>query len=304
MKAIIPITVSGAVLAATNVPEDDAAEYNAVTTYADQARVIIAAQKSVYESLQGSNTGNDPTATGSLFWIRVMATKPNRPFDRILSAPVSKTGDITYSIAPTTLIRAVALIGVSAAEATIAVENSGGTVINTQTKTLIDFEEIIDPLTMVTIEPGFQETAIFEDVNCQPGNTVEVTIGNGSGTSQISEIVMGDTITIGTAVFGSGIGIDDYSDFNEDAFGNVSIVKKAFRDKTNFDVSVVTEDIRRIRRKLSSLRAEFSVYYMTTGEQDFGTTVYGRYDKLELLISGPSLSDMELRILGATYNDL
>jgi hypothetical protein len=291
MKAIIPITISGAVLADTNVPENDAAEYNALTTYADGARVILAAQKSVYESLQDSNTGNAPNATGSAFWVRVMTTKPYRPFDKVLSSPISKTGDITYSIAPTTLVRAVALIGVAAAEATIAVENSGGTVINTQTKTLIDFAEIVDPLTMVTIEPGFQETAIFEGVDCQPGNTVEVTIGDGSGTSQISEIVMGDTITIGTAVF-----------FREDAFGNVDIVKRGFRDKTIFDVAVVTEDIRRIRRKLSSLRAQFAVYYMTTGEQDFGTTVYGRYDKLELLISGPTISDMELRILGATYD--
>jgi hypothetical protein len=304
MKAIIPISVSGAVLAATNVPEDDAAEWVVGTTYANNDRVILSAEKSVYESLQGSNTGNAPNAASSEFWVRVMATKPNRPFDKVLSSPVSKTGNITYTIAPTTLVRAVALIGVSAAAATIAVKNSGGTVVNTQTKTLIDFSEIVDPLTMVTIEPGFQESAIFEGVNCQPGNTVEVTIGNGFGTSGISEIVLGDTITIGTATLGSSIGIDDYSQFTEDPFGNVSIVKRGFRDKTSFDVAVVTQDIRRIRRKLSSLRAEFAVYYITTEGQDFGTTVYGRYDKLELLISSPVISDMELRILGATYDGI
>jgi len=304
MKVIIPIAVEGDVLASTNVPENDSAEWDDAATYADKARVILSAQKSVYESLQGSNTDNAPNAAGSTFWIRVMATKPYRAFDNVLSAPVTKTGNIVYSIAPETLVRAVGLIGISAARATVAVVNPSDVTIATQTKVLNDFSEIVDPFTMVTVEPGFQETAIFENVNCQPGNTVLITIGDGSGTSTISEIVLGDTVTIGTAIFGSGIGIDDYSSFNEDQFGNITIVPRGYRDKTTFDIAVQTDAIRRIRRKLAGLRARLAVYYISDDDQDFGTTVYGRYDKLEMLISGPNISDMELRILGATYDGL
>jgi len=56
-----------------------------------------------------------------------------------------------------------------------------------------------------------------------------------------------------------------------------------------------------LRRSLAKLRAKFALYFFTAEESDYGTTVYGRYENLSTVISSPSISDMNLKILGATY---
>jgi hypothetical protein len=171
-----------------------------------------------------------------------------------------------------------------------------------QRQSVVDFTDIIDPLSMVTVEPGTRETVIFEDILCQPGNTIQINIGEGTGDVSVSEIIVGDAIDLGTAVFGSGIGIDDFSQFQEDQFGNVQIVQRGYRDTTRFIVSMNTGSTRRIRRSLAKIRAQFALYYFTADEQDYGTTVLGKYDSLEMLLSGPNVSDMELKVRGATYD--
>jgi hypothetical protein len=303
MKVLIPITVDDDVLTEKNVAEDDAAEWASGTTYADEARVIVIATHSVYESLQAANTGNDPTDAASAWWVRVMATKPYRAFDKVLSAPVTVTGDIRYIIQPLTLTRSVALVGVSAATARCRILAPNDTVLLDVTQQLADYSEIIDALTMVTVEPSQKEVAVFEDVICTPGNRVNVTIGDGTGEVSVSEVLVGDTLNIGVAKFGTEIGIQDFSQFDEDQFGNVSITKRGYRDRTTFQVAVQTLSLERLRRKLASLRATFALYYHTADGEAYGTTVYGRYKSLDMNVSGPNVSDLDLEVEGVINND-
>lgn len=301
MKVLAPIEVTDAILTATNVLEDDAPEWDGGATYALGARVILAAENKLYESAQPGNSAMDPTAEPT-WWLEVGATKPWRAFDGVLSAPISQAGTITYMIEPTELTRAVALVGVVALEATVEVKNSGGTVLVSRTQNLADYSEMVDALAMVTIAPGRREVAIFEDVICQPGNKIEITIGDGSGVAEVSEVIIGDTLDVGITLVGAGIGIHDFSKFDEDQFGNVSITQRGYRDTTTFPVSVKTGDVGRLRRRLAGIRARLALYYFTAQGVDYGTTVFGRYEALEMLISGPNNSDLELRIEGTTYN--
>jgi hypothetical protein len=197
------------------------------------------------------------------------------------------------------------LIGVSALQATVEVRNGDNEIIISRTQNLADYSELIDAVSMVTIEPSLQENTVFEGMICQPGNTLHITIGDGNGSASVSEIVIGDVIPIGRAVFGTEVGIDDFSRFEEDQFGNVDIIKRGYRDFTNFEVVVQTTSIRRLRRRLAAIRAKFSLFYFADeGQEDFGTTVLGKYDKLSTIIAGPQVSDMQLRITGAVYNGL
>ncbi|MBK9073337.1 MAG: hypothetical protein IPL79_20405 [Myxococcales bacterium] len=215
---------------------------------------------------------------------------------------MSKSGTITYTIEPTELTRSVGLVGVSAAEATIEVLNPADAVLVTRTRYLADYSEMVDALAMVTIEPRKVENAIFEDIICQPGNRIEITIGDGAGTVEISEIIIGNTITVGDVVFGATIGIDDFSAETTDGYGNVSITRRGYRDVTKFPVVVKTGDVKRLRRKLAGLRAKFALFYHTADDTDYGTTVFGRYESLEMILSGPTISDLELIVKGATYD--
>ncbi len=69
MKIIRPLTITDAVLAATNVPENDHPAYSGATTYALGDRVIVVGADihKIYESLQASNTGHAPV-TSPTYW--------------------------------------------------------------------------------------------------------------------------------------------------------------------------------------------------------------------------------------------
>lgn len=297
LKAILPETISVAQIVSTNVTDNDAPAWSAGTTYALTNRVVY--NGAVYESSADGNTGNTPGSDGAP-WLFVYVANSSRPFDRRLTAPVTKAGTIEFLIAPASLVRAVALVGVSASQATVRVRDSDGTILAEETKFLADYSEMIDALTMVLTEPGVKDMVVFEGAICAPGNRVEVVIGNGSGSPSISEIVVGDTLSIGTAIYGVGDGIDDFSDFLEDEWGNVDIVEKGYRDVKDFPVKVDVNDRPRVMRKLKPFRAKM-IFVYTDPENDNGLNIYGRYERLNTIIPDPALADMNLRLLGATY---
>ncbi|MFY0682622.1 MAG: hypothetical protein JXR13_18765 [Thalassovita sp.] len=298
MKIIPSIEIGEAELIASNVPEDDAPEWEAGTEYTLGDRVILAAGHSVYQSNVADNLGNDPSAVDSTAWLRVGATKAWRAFDDVVSDPISQLGTISYTIKPASLVRGVGLVRVSAALATVRVLTPSGQELVSQTKYLADYSEMIDALAMVSIPPRQEDMTVFEDVICQPGNHLEITIGDGTGTAEVSEIVIGDTLEIGTSLFGVDLGIDDWSIADRDDFGNLSVVERDYNDRASIPVAVKTNDIPRIRRKLAALRAKLALYYVSASGNDFGATIYGKYASFRILISGPNTSDAEIEIEG------
>lgn len=77
MKIVPPITITDAMLVSSNVSAGPAADYSAGTTYAAGAvvsGVTSASLKTQYVSLQSSNTGHTPGASGSETWWKVMTT--------------------------------------------------------------------------------------------------------------------------------------------------------------------------------------------------------------------------------------
>lgn len=297
LKAVLAEKVSPAMVVSTNVPDSDAPAWAGGTTYGEGDRVIY--NGSVYESSGDGNTGNTPGSTSQ--WLFVYVAASARPFDQRLTAPVSRTGTIQYLIEPDSLVRAVALVGVIASEATVRIRDSGGTILAEETKTLVDYSELIDALSMVLVEPGRNDMVVFENAICAPGNRIEVVIGDGTGTVEVSEIVIGDILTVGTTIFGVEDGIQDFSDFIEDQFGNVDIVQRGYRDVKQFPVKVQTGSRARVRRKLTPFRAKM-IFIYTDADNIDGLNIFGRYERLDMVIEGATLSDMNLRVLGATYD--
>ena len=62
MKAINPVALTTAMLAASSVPENDYAEWSATTTYAKGGLVMRAALHQVFESVVAGNAADRPAA--------------------------------------------------------------------------------------------------------------------------------------------------------------------------------------------------------------------------------------------------
>ena len=112
LQLLQPVTIVDANLVSSNVPENDAAEWSAQTTYPAGARVIRAATHRIYESAIAGNIGNDPAGASGL-WIDVGPTKRWAMFDQALGTSTTATSLVAVTIdAPA--IQAVALLDVVA----------------------------------------------------------------------------------------------------------------------------------------------------------------------------------------------
>ncbi|HFL2185791.1 TPA: hypothetical protein ACG3DQ_000770 [Pseudomonas putida] len=101
---------------------------------------------------------------------------------------------------------------------------------------------------------------------------------------------------LGEALYGTSVGITDYSRKERDTFGNMGIVERGYSKRADFDVIVQTSTVSQVQRLLSKYRAKPLVWI---GEASFQSTIlYGYYKEFNLVISGPTVSDCSISVEG------
>ena len=304
MKLIAPITVTNSVLSASNVTEDDYAVWASGTTYSSGTRVIvIGTTHKVYESVQSANTGNDPTTDDGTWWLEISATNRWKAFDQKLADTVSNSGTITYTLIPSSLVTGIAFLNINAPQVRVQVfeDVSPNTEIYDVTQSLVDDTVIVDWFTFFTSDLTIYDTeALFIGLPGYTGYEIDITIGDGTGTPTVGQIVLGKVEELGFTTDGTQIGIEDFSTKGRDDFGNAIITERAFADETTFNFSLFSADARRIKRILSNLRATPAVYFADEDLIRYGTTVYGFFQDFSIPLSTGNLSFANLEIEGLT----
>lgn len=303
MKVITPITVTDTILTASNVTEDDYSEWASGTTYAAEDRVIVTGTThKVYESVLGSNIGNDPTTDDGTWWLEISATNRWKAFDQKISDQVSNSGTITYSLVPSSLVTGIGLLNLNAPQVQIEIYEaaSPNDKIYDTTQTLVDTTAIVNWFTFFTedLSSKFDTEALFIGIPGYAGHQIDVTIGDGSGTPKVGQIVSGRVDTLGWTSDGTTIGIEDFSTKDRDSFGNAIITERAFADETAFNVTIVTSDARRIKRILSNLRATPALYFADEDLISYGMTIYGFFQDFSIPLSTGNLSYATVEIEG------
>lgn len=300
MKVLDPITVTDANLVSSTATEDDAPLWNAGTTYVKGNRVISTTTHRVYQSAVNDNIGINPDGdTAGVAWLIVGATRKWRAFDASVGEKTVHTGLLSYRVTVPKLVNAVALLRLSAFKVRVQVVGTDGSFTYDRTRELGDFSEIVDALTMVTVEPIGADFAAFEDFAALPGQDVIISIGAAGLLSEVGEVLIGQAKVIGTTLSDTGIGLDDYSRKDRDEFGNVSIVPRTFSDTTDFRVALPTQNAKRIRKLFASLRAKPALYYDDVEDQ-FGTAVYGFFKDFDLPLESQGISFANIDIEGLT----
>ena len=301
MQAIEPLTITDSLFVSSNLTEDDYAAWSAGTTYALGNRVIVVSVHKVYESAANSNIGNDPTTdTTGTYWIEVGATNKWKAFDQHISDPATNPDTIQYVISSGTgVVNSLAFFGLSADTVQIQVVASAVEVYNA-TFELLDTSTIVDWYTYF-FEPDLlrlQELLVV-DLPAYTGATITVTITDTGQTVQVGQVVLGNLVVLGRTGYGSSIGIEDYSRKERDTFGNPVIIERAFAQKANYEVSILTADARRVQKFLSDYRATPIVWI---GNQDptYGLIVYGFYTQFSINLSTYSTSYSTIEVEGLT----
>ncbi|GGO26647.1 hypothetical protein GCM10010991_07510 [Gemmobacter aquaticus] len=291
MKMIAPITVTDAVMASSNVTENDYPVWASGTTYALGARVIMTSTHSIYESVQASNTNHDPSAdTTSTWWVRVGATNRWRAFDQRTGQSTTRAGTIDVSLTLPSICTAVALVGLSAGSVRVRVSDAGAVQIYDQTIQLVDRSPITSFFTYFTYAPEYSERVVFEDIPGYTGYTLRITIDAGVGTAEVGEIVVGKNSLFGRTIADTEIGFEDMSVRERDAWGSVFIVERDAYDTVTFKFAIPVGGEDQVRRAIREIRAKPAFFYADASLMNRGLAVYGLAKPLRIPLNSGGVS--------------
>jgi len=296
MRIIKPVEITPAILTSSNVPETDYAAWSAATAYAVGDKVLYNHRN--YEALVASTGANPETDTSDPpKWLDLGADNRWRMFDDKVGSLTEQAGSIAVELQPGAVINSVALFNLLGRSATVTLTDPSEGIVYQRTVSLVDagvsdwYEWFFAPI-------GRQTDFVLLDLPAYGTATLSVTIDNASDTAAVGHLVMGRQAELGVAVYGSGVGITDYSRKETDAFGNSVVVERSFSKRAEFDVVVETPQIGRVQRMLAGLRAQPVVWIGAEGYES--TFLFGYYRDFQISISGPSVSDASITVEGLT----
>lgn len=296
MRIIRPVDVTPAILASSNVPEDDYPPWTA-GAYSQGTRRIL--NHRVYEVLSESTT--DTPAAGVAksppTWLDVGATNRWRMFDEKVSSLTEQAGSIAVELQPGAVINSVALFNLKGRSATVTLTDPVDGIVYQRTVTLVDagvtnwYDWFFAPIAR-------QSDFVLLDLPAYGTAKLSVTVDNAGETAAVGHLVMGRQTEIGVAVYGTGVGITDYSRKSTDEFGNTIVVQRNYSKRAEFDVAIDTGQVGIVQRLLASIRTLPVVWI---GEESYEATVlFGYYRDFSISISGPSVSDATITVEGLT----
>ena len=128
--------------------------------------------------------------------------------------------------------------------------------------------------------------------------TITITISDPNGVVKCGACVIGQRRSIGLTQYGMGIGIQDYSVKTRDAFGNFSILERAFNNRATVSVLLDNSMVDEVKNILASYRATPTVYIGSVGFDS--SIVYGFYKDFTTLINYPTQAVCNIEFEGLT----
>lgn len=296
MRIIKPVEITPAILTSSNVPETDYAAWSAATAYAIGDRVTYSHRN--YEALVAHTNANPETdASDPPKWLDLGANNRWRMFDDKVGSLTEQTGSIAVELQPGETINALALFNLLGRSLSVTLTDSTEGVVYQCDLSLVDagvgdwYEWFFAPI-------GRQSDAVLTDLPAYVGASLSVTVENNTETAACGHLVMGRQADIGVALYGTSVGITDYSRKETDAFGNALVVERAFSKRAEFDVAVDTPRASSVQRLLAAIRSRPVVWIGAQGYES--TVLFGYYRDFSISISGPSVSDATITVEGLT----
>jgi len=309
MKIIRGITITDAMLTATNVAETDYSAWSSVTTYAAAGRCIVTTSgvHKIYESLAGGNLNHDPVADCALetplYWKEVSATNRWKAFDARVGSQTSQAPSITYTITPGQVFDSIAFLNLDAVTIRVVMTDPVEGVV---------YDKTIDLMTTVITGSAaaidwysyffssfFRITDVVKlDLPPYLNAVLDITITYTGGTAKVGGIIIGQQANLGATQIRPSIGIHDYSVKEQDDYGVWSVTERAFSKKMTCDVQVLTASLDDVALLLASYRATPIVWI--GDETRSSLIVYGFFKDFSIVLEYLDYAICSIEIEGLT----
>lgn len=297
MKVIKPVTVTDAMILASNAVEAYAA-WSSGTTYAKDAKVDYGTH--YYNSLVNTNTNNIPDVVGSTFWENIGPDNKHAMFDGQISTETTKATSPLIVTVAAGIVNSIALLGLTGKTVSVVMRD-GGASPPVYSRT-IDLEgSIILDWYMYFFEPFEQlSEVVLTDLPPYSGGQITMTLSSGSAVA-IGEFLVGTVYALGENSLeqGATIGIIDYSrkDTNADT-GLTTFVQRAYSKRMSGQFLIENGSISGVQKILSGVRAVPSVYIGSEDEDYSALIVYGFYRDFSIDIAYPTHSFCRIEVEG------
>lgn len=296
LAIVEPITVTDAMLSATDVPEADYAAWSSVTTYAIGDRVIVTAQHKVYESVAASNL-NNPPATSPTKWLEVSATNRWKLFDRQNVSQTVQALAMSYTLEPGRVINAVAALNVTAGTVRCRLVDAIDGTVYDQTITLTGTIPESTWHSYFFADVYAQTEAIFDDLPAYGSADLIVDFAAATGNVACGALLFGYLLSFGLGVqAGASVGIQDYSRKETDDFGFLELVERGFAKRAEFTMLVPAAEIEPLYKLLARVRARPCLWIGKATEA--ATILYGWFKDFDIVVSYPDHAECSLEIEG------
>lgn len=298
MRLIKPVEITPAKLISSNVPETDFATWVSTATYTIDTKVIW--NHHIYQALAAVPAGVTPgaevvTDASPAKWLDLGSTNRWRMFDNKVESLTTNPGTITVTIKPGAVVNSLALFNLQGKSVTVTMVDPIEGEVYRKVVSLVDaavtnwFDWFFEPV-------GRRTDLVVLDMPAYGSANIVVSIDAGPEVAAAGHLVLGAVKQIGTALYGSSVGINDYSRKTTDDFGNTVVIQRSFSNRADFDVELGTSEVTRVRRLLAELRATPVVWI---GEETYEATIlFGFYKDFQIVFSGPTVSDCSITVEG------
>lgn len=250
MKLIKPVTFQESQLISTTAIES-VALYASGTTYTIGAKVGYNGR--LYESLVGSNIGNQPDINPTK-WLDYAPDNKHAMFDNQVNTQTTGTSPLVVVTKPSIATNSAAFLNLSGTSLNVKMQDGiGGTEVYNKTVSLDD--TIILDWYMYFFEPfDFRTEVVLTDLPSYNNGVITTTL-SGTGTVKIGHLVYGTVYKLGGTQNSVSIGIKDYSVKTTDDYGNTTFVPRAFSRRMDAEVFMDNTKLNYNYRLLSDIRA-------------------------------------------------
>lgn len=296
MKVIKPIMFDPAMLIASNVPEDDYPDYDAVMDYEVGDRVVY--EHVVYESAQTPNVGHQPDEE-PLYWTYISATNRYRMFDSEVTTQTVIDDLLQVTVAPG-LTNSLALLELQGAELTVVGKDGpDGPILYNHTQPLEGsivtdwYEYFFEPFAPLT-------EVVLSDIPAYGSIHLEITIESAAGPVAVGAAIFGSMYELGRTLRGPRAGIIDYSRKETSPTGATRFNRRRYSRRMSPRLVVENPMLERVYRILSDIRATPCVWVGTDLHGYGFLTVFGYYRDFDIDVAYPFHSHCTLEIEGLT----
>ena len=291
MTVIVPVDTTDATLTASNVPEDDYPEWDAMDDYIIGDYVISTTTHTIYRALVANGASStvvnpdteaaefaDPTVIdpATQYWSTINATNRWQLFDEKPSVQCSNPTSIDVTITPNAVIDGIGLFRLDAASVQIIMTDPVDGVVYDETTGLSD-NSGIDSWYAYYFEPIDELSDVaFLSLPPYASASIRVIISRTGGTAYCGQLVLGRKRDLGetTTAQTNFTGVD-FSTVQQDIFGDLYTVKRASTRLNKYRVWTNTTRLQAIARIMRELRGGTAAVWVGTEDERLATLNYG-----------------------------